>query len=116
MSNFIFTTDYNYQKVANEGSYTVSCPNASGPTDVTTHTVAHDLGEITSVRAWYDPASGRRFPISLSQYLDDSTFISEVSLVTVYAYLTTSSLVFNVRNTSGSTKAVTLYWKVYYDD
>lgn len=100
--NILFSTLFNYQKVANEGSHT----NTS-----TSYTVTHNLGAITSVRAWYDPNKGRRFPISEEQFFDDDGGASEVGLVTVKAYLTTNTLVFTLSTSS----SVTLYWKIYYD-
>jgi len=111
MDNVFFSSLYNYQKVANEGTTVVSAPNAT----TTTYTVTHNLGAITSVRAWYSPATGEILPISEEQYVDDTSFTSEVNLVTVRAYLTTTTLVLEVSNSSGSTKSVSLNWKIYYD-
>jgi len=110
----LFNTDYNYQKIALKGEFTVSITNATFPSAVT-QTITHNLGAITSARVWYDPALGRRFIISQEQFVDDSSFASEVNLVTARAYLTSNTLVIEFFNASGSPKSVTYYYRIYYD-
>lgn len=112
-SKIQFSTTFNYQKIATEGSETIAV--AAGVPYVAIKTVVHSLGEIPSARVWYDPALGKRFPVSVEQYVDDTTFVSEVNLVTTRAYLTTTTLVIECSNSSGSSKNVVLYWKIYYD-
>lgn len=108
-----FAHNFNYQKVAINTSATVSVTNNTPNFD--SFTIDHNLGYIPSCRVWYDPALGRRFPISLEQYTDDISFNSEVNQVDVKAYLTTTQLVIQLINASGSTKYVTYWARIYYD-
>lgn len=109
----LFNTDYNYQKVALSGSGTSTITNNTP--NFTNVTISHDLGYIPSVRVWYDPDNGRRFPISQEQYTDDTSFTSQVNSVIARAYLTTSNLVLQFSNASGSSKDVTYWYRIYYD-
>ena len=109
----LFNTDYNYQKIALSGSGSVVVANNTPNYAATT--IAHNLGYIPSVRVWYTPDNSKRFPISQEQYVDDSSFTSEVNLVVARAYLTTNNLVLEFSNASGSNKTVTYYYRVYYD-
>lgn len=110
-SNVQFLTSFNYQKIADADSATVAVPNNS----THTITITHNLGRIVSVRAWYDPALGKRFPISIEQYVDDTTFNSEVNLVDAKAHLTTNTLVIILNNATASSKDVTYWYRIYYD-
>lgn len=112
-NNVLFTTGYNYQKIALKSTGSVSVPNA--PTTFTSVTINHNLGYIPSVRAWYDPALGRRLPLSLEQYQDDDFSTNYTNLVVAQAYLTTTTLVLQFRNSSGSTKSVNYWYRIYYD-
>lgn len=109
-----FLSSYNYQKVYENDTETINV--ASGVPYVSIKTVIHNLGYIPSTRIWYDPALGQRFPISVEQYVDDTTFTSEVNLITVRAYLTTTTLVIEASNASGGAEDVVLWWRIYYDD
>jgi hypothetical protein len=111
--NTLFATGYNYQKVALKNSGTVVVPNNTPNFD--TNTITHSLGYIPSVRVWYDPGNGRRFPISEEEYTDDTSFTSETNQVVARAYLTTTTLVIQFKNASGSNKTVNYWYKVYYD-
>jgi hypothetical protein len=112
-TNILFSTKFNYQKIATIGSRTDAC--ASGTT--TTITIPHVAGRISSARVWYDPALGRRFPASFEQYQDDNTAAIESNGVTVRSmYLTTTDLVITYANTSASSKNVATYYRVYYDN
>ena len=108
-----FSTSFNYQKVAFEGSQTIAVSASSSYSTI--KTVAHGLGYIPSVRVWYDPGLGRRLPISIEQYQDDDFSTNYTNLVTTRAYLTTTTLVIEAANASGSNKNVTLWWRIYYD-
>lgn len=111
-TDILFSTSFNYQKIATIGSQTNSC--ASGTT--TTVTIPHSAGKISSARVWYDPALGRRFPASFEQYSDDNTAAIETGSVTVRSmYLTTTNLVITYANASASAKNVVTYFRVYYD-
>ena len=110
----LYNTDYNYQKIALKGEVTATITNTTFPSAVT-QTITHNLGAITSARIWYDPALGKRFPISLNQFVDDSSFTSQVNLEAATAYLTSNTLVIEFFNASGSPKSVTYWYRVYYD-
>lgn len=101
----IFDTSFNYMKIAEKGTRTDSIPNAT-PTTVV---ISHGLGYIPSVRVWFDPAAGKKFPIGTGLY---STHANNTSAT---VYLTTSSLVITYSNTSGSSKDVITYYRIYYE-
>lgn len=107
------TSEFNYQKIAVKGEASVVVANNSP--NYASVTIPHNLGYIPSVRVWYDPNTSKRFPLSIEQYVDDSTFTSEVNLVDAKAYLTTANLVIQFKNASGSNKTVTYWYRVYYD-
>jgi hypothetical protein len=107
-----FSTDFNYQKIATEGTETVSAGAVTSYTTI--KTVTHNLGKITTAKVWFDPNLGRRFPISTEQYTDDTTFVSPNNGIMIRALLTTNTLVIQA-NTAGSATNITLWWKVYYD-
>lgn len=111
--NAHFSTAFNYQKIASEGTGSVSVPN--DPINFTDVTIAHNLGYIPSVRVWYDPQIGQRFPVSEEQYVDDISLASQVNSTVARAYLTTTSLILQFRNASGSSKTVNYWYRVYYD-
>lgn len=112
----LFDTKFNYQKIATKGDRTDSIPAAGFPPTTTAITIPHNLGKISSARAWFDPGNGRRFPISFEQYTDDTTSVSETGFILVQkAYLTTDNLVIEYLNNAGSTKSIMTYWRVYYD-
>lgn len=97
-----FSSLFNYQKLAFNTSQTESVGVGT-----TTVTISHNLGYIPSIRVWYDPALGRRIPITTWQ-------ITETNSVSVRAYLTTTTLVLTVNNTV-STKSVVFWYRIYYD-
>lgn len=99
-----FATGYNYQKLAAKDSVTYNL--AAG-----THnrTITHNLNRICSVRVWYDPGTGRRFPA-----FNQPWQITENSTVGVRSYLTLNTLEVRIFN-SGSTKDITIYYRIYYD-
>lgn len=112
-----FSTAFNYQKIADKspkGGETVSA-TASWPSYTTIKTVSHNLGYIPSVRVWYDPQIGRRFPVSIEQYTDDDFSTHYTNQVGIRVRLTSTQLIIQAGNASGSTKNVTLWWRVYYD-
>lgn len=113
----LFDTRFNYQKIATKGSQTDTVVDSGPPPAIlTTITVPHNLGYIPTVRAWFEPDNGRRLPISFEDLTDDSTFISETNGIAVSSsYLTTTDLVINYINLSGSSRNVTTYWRIYYD-
>lgn len=114
--NYLFNTDYNYQKIYLDGSTTVSVPNSGGPPPVpTTHTVVHGLGYIPTARVYFEPVSGQLWPVTKWQY-DAGTGSGSTLFVTASCYLTTTSLVFSIINTSGSTQSVPLHWRIYVDE
>lgn len=113
IENTWFTTEYNYQKIAFKASGTVVVPNNTP--NYSTTTITHNLNYIPSVRVWFDPASGRRFPISDEDYIDDLSFTSENNSVVARAYLTTTTLVIQFRNASGSDKTINYWYRIYYD-
>lgn len=113
VDNTNFSTGFNYQKIAFKDSDTVTVPNNTP--NYSTHTITHGLGYIPSVRVWYDPELGRRFPISEEAYVDDVGLTSEVNDVVARAYLTTTTLVIQFRNASGSDKDITYWYRIYYD-
>lgn len=96
----------NYQKIANIGSDTVS---SSG-----NYIVSHNLGYIPTARVWYDPGLGKRFPVSVETYVDDTTINSEVNDVHVRIRLTTTQLIIEITNPVGAN--VTYWWRIYYDN
>lgn len=113
-----FTKTKNYQKIALKGSGLINVlvsPPSPSPTVYYGVTIPHGLGKVTSCRVWYDPGSGRRFPLSIEQYSDDGATPSPCDQVSGRAYLTTSGLTIEFKNYSGSTKAVTYYYRIYYD-
>jgi hypothetical protein len=115
--NYLFNTDYNYQKVYLDGSTTVSVPDSGGPPPVpTTYTVVHGLGYIPTARVFYEPVSGQIWPASKWQYPNTGGGSGAPLDTTVSCYLTTTSLVFSIINTSGSTKNVPVYWRIYVDE
>lgn len=105
-----FFSGFNYQKIATKGNSTHTATVGS-----TTVTIPHNLGYIPSVRVWYDPDNGQRFPLSNEQYTDDTTSVSEVNLVSARAHLTTTDLVIEYTNSDAGSHDVTTYWRVYYD-
>lgn len=109
----LFNTGYNYQKVALSGTGTSTIAN--DPLNYASVTIPHDLGYIPSVRVWYNPDNGKRFALSEEQYTDDTTFTSEVNSISARAYLTSSNLVLQFRNSSGSSKDVSYWYRIYYD-
>lgn len=111
---FNFLSTFNYQKIAVNATDTVSIPNHSG-NDYTEITIPHNLNYIPSTKAWYDPELGKRFPVSVEQYVDDTTFESYVNLVTCNAYLTTENLILRFQNSSGASLNVTYWARIYYD-
>ena len=113
-SQTFFASNFNYQKIAFEGSATQSIPNNSP--NFETITIDHNLGYIPSAKVWYDPALGRRMPLSLQQYQDDGFAVNYTNLTTGRAYLTTTQLVIQFTNASGSSKNVTYWYRIYYDD
>lgn len=108
-----FDSNYNYQKVATSGSQTTSVAVTGGgpPPTPATVTIPHTLGKITSFRAWYDPNTGRRIPVTGNL----TTSIASNS-ITMDAYMTTTSLVFSILNFGAGAVNVTFYWRIYYDD
>lgn len=108
-----FDTGYNYQKVAEADSQTTSVAVTGGgppPTPVEVP-VPHTLGKVTSFRAWYDPGTGRRIPVTGNL----TTPIASNS-ITMDAYMTTTNLVFSVLNFGAGAVNVTFFWRIYYDD
>lgn len=113
ISKTLFTSDFNYQKVVKKDNDTISVPY-----DVINFTnidIPHNLSRITSAKVWYDPGIGKRFPISLEQYVDDTSFTSEVNLVVAQAFLTVNSLTIQFRNASGGAVNVRYWYRIYYD-
>lgn len=102
IQNAQFSTAFNYQKIAMDDSLTQNI--GIGTTDVT---ILHNLGYIPSVRVWYDPALGKRFPISTWQITEDNS-------VGVRAYLTSTDLILTVTNPATS-KDITFWYRIYYD-
>ncbi len=116
-SKLQFYSGFNYQKVFRKDTQTETVPVSGGgpPPTPTTVTIPHNLGRIPSVRVWYDPGVGKRFPISYEQYVDDTTGVSEVDTVTAQAHLTTTSLVLEFLNLSAASVDVIIWYRIYYD-
>lgn len=113
-----FDSRFNYQKIFVKSSQVDSIADSGStgglPVEVT---ITHNLDYIPSVRVWYDPGNGRRFPIGEGQYDDYDSGVDETNRVTVdHSYLTTTQLVIGYLNASGSTQNVTTYYRIYYDN
>lgn len=107
-----FDTRFNYQKVALAGTLTQSVDVSSGgpPVPATLVAVPHNLGRITSFRAWYDPGLGVRIPVSgkLTTPIINNN-------INMDAYLTANDLVFSIFNFGASAVDIVFYYRVYYD-
>lgn len=115
-TDLLFSSQFNYQKIALKGNTTDAVANSSGfPLSSTTITIPHNLGVIPSAKVWYDPENGRRFPISKLQFVDPDLSAFETNGITEKeVYLTTTNLVVIYYNSSGSSKDVTTYYRIYY--
>lgn len=107
-NNFIFNSDWNYQKI-----YANTAATVSVPTSGTTYNYAHGLGKITSARVWIEGKSGKWFPAANIPLQDH--FTNGVDYQATY-YLTTSQLVVNMYNTTASTANVNIQIRIYVDD
>lgn len=106
-------TQFNYLKLVAEGSATTAIANSPAtPVEVT---IYHNLGYIPSVRLWYDPETSKRWPFSGVQY-SDFLGAAHNNTVTGFAYVTTTQLVIQFYNGSGSSKNVTYWYRLYYDE
>lgn len=106
--DFVFNSDFNYQKVlANE------ITSLSVPISGATYTYSHGLGYIPSARVWVEGKTGKWFPASNVQLQDH--FTSGADFTATY-YLTTTQLIVNLYNSSGSTATVNFVARVYLDD
>lgn len=110
-SDFIFNSDWNYQKIKQDVVETVTAPPTS--TTATEFTYPHDLGYIPSARVWYEADTGKWYPLSLVQLADSSA--AYLLTITGYFYLTASALVIGIHNSGGSDVAVNLRARIYYD-
>lgn len=110
-----FASVFSYQKIATEGSREVSMAFTVN----TLVTIPHNLGYVPTARVWYEPfinspavASGQVWPITGFQYGDLGT----ISLNTIAnAYLDSTNLYVQLLDTSGGTRSIPLYWRIYYD-
>lgn len=110
MTDFIFSTDYNYQKTAINKQDTVDIAGSS----TGTLTISHDLGYIPSARVWYDPNDdGTWYPLANVQLAD--TFTNTLNTTGSY-YLTTSDIVVSLSNSTVSAVSIPVIVRVYYDD
>lgn len=99
-----FATGVNYQKIALKDKVTNSF--TAGTHDLS---ISHNLNKISSVRIWYDPGTGRRFPA-----FNQPWQITENSSVGVRSYLTLNTLEIRIFNPS-TTKNITIWYRIYYD-
>ena len=114
-TNLQFSTDYNYQKIALNGTQNVSLTfNIEKIT-----TIPHNLGYVPTARVWYEPtinypyiASNQIYPLTGFQYLNtDGT----IGLYTVgRAYLDATNLYVALIDVSGN-KVIPIYYRIYYD-
>jgi len=111
-ANLLFSTDFNYQKIALKGTATASVPSGIGETEVT---INHNLGYKPSVRVWFDPQQGRRWMAGQDDFLDITTFVSQTAFCWCSYYVTNNTMVMRFRNQSGSTRTFTYYYRIYYD-
>lgn len=107
-----FSSSFNYQKIATRGTGSVSVPNG---TPFTAVTITHNLGYIPSARVWYDIGTGR-FPATTEQFVDLVSFTSANNFCLARYYFTTTTLVIEFQNQSGSTKTFNYWYRIYYDE
>lgn len=109
----LFSSTYNYQKIATEGSQIASVPFTSD----TTFTIPHNLGYVPTAKVWYEPyfngvASEEIWPLSGFQHGD---LINDLLNTIGYTYLDETNLYIVLYDTSGSTVNIPIYWRIYYD-
>lgn len=108
-SKFIHLSSFNYQKVFDNDSQTISVAPPSGPDFLPqVITIPHNLGYIPTVRAWFSPTTGQIWPLTGKQFNGMGD--------TGNYYLTTTDLIIEFSNNTGVTKDYTFYYRIYYDE
>lgn len=108
--DFLLNTDLNNQKILLNTQQTldVGSPGYEG-----TYSYDHNLGYIPSARVWYEPVSGRWYPITIRQY-NDSVSFGFLELLGDYS-ITTTSITVRVRNL-GVGSSCNVWVRLYLDD
>jgi hypothetical protein len=114
-TGFIFTTKHNLPKIYLDAAQTVSAPS-SPATPTTVLTVNHDLGYVPTARVWYEPVSGQIWPLSPNQY--DNSDGGPGTTLTLYGrfYVTSTTLVVEMFNSSGGPLNVPIHTRIYCDE
>lgn len=107
----VFSSAYNYLKRYVSGS--VSETVAGSFTEVF-GAVPHDLGYVPAARAYYQVDGGKIFPMTSSVTIVPTLTIGD-SVVGSFA-MTDTDLEYYLRNESGSSRQVTIYYIIYLDE
>jgi hypothetical protein len=108
-TKILFSTSNNVQKILFNDSTTVTVPVDSGsvPIIYTPFTVlVHGLGYIPKGRVFIEYPSGQVWPVQAD---------SNMNPLFGRFYFTTSSLIVELDNFTGSSQNVKIYWRVYAD-
>lgn len=108
-SDFIFNSDWNYQKIRVNEPLSQSVPAGGSAAYI----YPHLLGKVTSARVWIEGKTGKWFPASNVTLLDH--FTNGIDYTGVY-YLKNNEIVVTLYNTTGSTATVNFRVRVYLDD
>lgn len=116
ITKILASTSTNMQKIVLNDSTTVSVPVSTGfPLSYDATTISHGLGYIPTARVFYEPISGELWPLSPNQYSNADGGPGTTLDIYGRCYLTTTDLVIELANVSGSPVNVPLYWRVYAD-
>jgi len=108
-SDFLFNSDWNYQKILVNQSLTQVVTSGSSAT----YTYTHNLGKITSARVWVEGKTGKWFPAANITLQDHFTFGADY---TATYGLTMNTLKVTLYNSSASNSSVNFRIRIYLDD
>lgn len=118
-SKTIFSTRYNFLKIYVNDSTTLSIADTFNGVSYNTATYllyAHNLGYIPRARVFYEPVSGQLWPMTAAQYAKTNGGTgTQINIFGSY-HLTTTGLYVDVKNITGSTQAVSFYYRIYLDE
>lgn len=111
-TKMLYSTRFNTLKIIAQDTTSVTIAGSATST-IPLHT--HGLGYVPRARVWYQPVSGQIWPLSPNQFLKLGGGTGTVLNVIGHSILTASTLSVRLTNQTGTSKTVTVYWRIYID-